>query len=217
LYWSVPRLWPGACVAILGGGPSLKGVDLSPLAASGVRVVAVNRALEIYPAADLHFAADAKWYRLHGRTLAGFAGLRVTCCGNDRLAREHGAERLLWLRAHGRGGTAPPALSKDPSALRGECSGGLALNMAYRLGARRILLLGYDFKAGPAGETHWHDGYEGPCRARDAGLWRNKFMPAIERMAPALQAEGVEVVNCNPDSALRCFPFATLEEALSDA
>jgi uncharacterized protein YjeT (DUF2065 family) len=33
-------------------------------------------------------------------------------------------------------------------------------------------------------------------------------------MAPELAKEGVTVLNTNPDSALRCFPFADIDDLL---
>lgn len=183
--------------------------------ASGAGIVAVNAAVRLAPAADIHFAGDGKFYgTAHAAALADFRGLLVTC-SHQRI--EPPAKRLLWRRPGAAGGRKLPALSEDRSRLHGACSGGLALNLVYLLAADPIFLGGYDFRPGPGGETHWHEGYSWPCRARDEGLWRSSFMPAIAAMAPALAAAGRRVYNLNPASLLRAFPFATLPEALEAA
>lgn len=215
-YWQVPRLWAGETALLLGGGPSLKALMASPAWASlprpDVRVVAINRAVEVAPWADLHFAADDAWYRGFARTLDGFAGLRVTTA---RGKLPEGVKRLGTVPSRtGLSGPLPPACSPSSDRLGGICSGGRALDLARLLGCRKVLLAGYDFKAGPKAETHWHDGYGPRLNARDRDKWGRDFMPAIERMAPALAALGIEVVNLNPDSRLRCFRFVSIERAL---
>ena len=44
--------------------------------------------------------------------------------------------------------------------------------------------------------------------------YARNFLPSIRRMAPALAARGVEVLNATPGSALDCFATARLEDVL---
>jgi hypothetical protein len=85
------------------------------------------------------------------------------------------------------------------------------VNLAVLLGAKRILLLGYDMKFGPNGERHWHKDHAGrnPAEAQ-LQEWREKFAT----MVPDLAKAGVEVINCSRDTALDMFPKLKLEEAL---
>ena len=105
-----------------------------------------------------------------------------------------------------------PGLSSDPTLLHtGGNSGYQAVNLAVLLGAKRILLLGYDMKHGPNGEKHWHEDHSAnnppPAQLAD-------WVKIYATMLPDLEKAGVVVVNCTPESALDCFPKAKLEEVL---
>mgnify|MGYP002682074433 CR=1 FL=1 len=52
--------WKGQRCFIVGGGPSLKGFDFGRL--RGERVIAINRAFEACPTADIMFAMDPRLY-----------------------------------------------------------------------------------------------------------------------------------------------------------
>jgi hypothetical protein len=54
--------WEGEPCFIIGGGPSLKGFDFNRLRGQG-RVIAINRALEYAPWADVVFFMDWKLYK----------------------------------------------------------------------------------------------------------------------------------------------------------
>lgn len=83
-------------------------------------------------------------------------------------------------------------------------SGLVACLVAEMLGATRILLLGFDMAG-----SHFFGEHKEPLTnstpARFAGF-RSQFAKWRPR--------GVKVLNCTPNSALRCFPAATLEAAL---
>lgn len=59
---------------------------------------------------------------------------------------------------------------------------------------------------------NWHDNHQLP---HEPFQHRNKFIPALEKMAPEIRADGITVINTNPRSGLRCFPFADIEEILA--
>lgn len=69
--FTVPCMWPGETVAILGNGPDLA----AQLAAAGrpTRSIAVNRAVAVAPWADMLVSIDANWPP-EGED---FAGMRV--------------------------------------------------------------------------------------------------------------------------------------------
>jgi hypothetical protein len=71
-----------------------------------------------------------------------------------------------------------------------------------------MILLGFDMHG-----DHWHGKHEGLPNPNPALFadWIQRF--AV--LATDLEAEGVEVVNCSPGTALRCFPTADLETALA--
>lgn len=107
------------------------------------------------------------------------------------------------------------ALSEDPTTLTsGMNSGYQAMSLAYLAGAAQIVLLGYDMKPGPKGEEHWFGkhprGMASPLPALPA--MRQNF----PKLAKALAAKGVEVVNCSADTALDCFRREPIESVFPD-
>lgn len=99
-------------------------------------------------------------------------------------------------------------LSTTPGQLyAGKNSGYQAINFAYHRGVSRIVLLGFDMQH-TGGRAHWHpDHPKGLGNAEGIGGWIKYFGP----LASDLAAEGVDVVNCSPETALKCFRRESLE------
>lgn len=90
-------------------------------------------------------------------------------------------------------------------------SGFQAINLAIQFGAKRLLLVGMDFRVDLG--IHWHGRHPQTLnnpRPASVDSWRR----ALEGQAEAIKAMGVEVVNCSPVSTLTAFPKMTLREAL---
>lgn len=202
--WSGIR-WPGATVVILASGPSLtveqcEAVQVWRKSAGGAgaaesrRCIAINTTFRRAPWADVLYACDASWWRLyHGEVEAGFIGEKWT---QDFEARRF-ARHIESRRA--------PGLGKRPGVIhQGGNSGYQAINLAYQAGARKIILVGFDMHG-----THWHGKYENGLPNTQEWLFR-QWLANFEQLAADLKAEGVEVVNCTPGSALTCFRAASL-------
>ena len=94
----------------------------------------------------------------------------------------------------------------------GNNSGYAAINLAYHLGAKRIILLGYDM--GNDGKRgHHHDGY--PVPVTGDNIYRDQFIPGFKILADLLKTKGIEVYNASPNSLLNTWPKITLEKALT--
>jgi hypothetical protein len=205
---SVPRLFEGATVYVIGGGPSLATFNAERIRGRG-RVIAVNEVAlpgaEPWraPWADIAYWSDRRWHDWNRERLAGFAGgLRITAMGQRKpaaVAVDH------WLLRDRKG-----EFSTDASRLCGACSGGMALNLAALLGASRCVLVAFDMRT-VNGLSHGHDRHKRPS---NTARYAKVFVPAIERMAPHLARAGIEVVNATPGSALKAFPIASLESLL---
>jgi len=189
--------WAGRDAFIIGGGASLSGVDVEQIRGRG-HVIAVNDAgLDLAPWADILFFADGwpRWFSWNYRRLPEFkGGLIVT-----RAKVPQVDDRIRLLRHD-----PAAALSQDPQRLAGYCGGASAINLAYLMGARRIVLLGFDMQGG-----NWHDNHRAPPLEN---AFARHFIPSLNRMAVELAAAGCEVFNANRDSALKCFPFCDLED-----
>ena len=89
-------------------------------------------------------------------------------------------------------------------------SGAGAILLAAELGAREIILLGYDCQH-TGGRAHWHADH--PSNMGNAGnvhKWADQFAE-VARKLPA----GVKVINATRSTALTVWPTAQLEEVLN--
>jgi len=191
-------------VACLGGGPSLTQADVDRLRGR-VRVIAINDAWRLAPWADVLYGCDWRWWVKHGG-VPGFAGIKVSLSNSRGHLDEYPEIRLLE-------NTGVDRLEPRPNGLRTGHNGGFqAINLAVHFGARRILLLGYDMKAGDGGRTHWFgDHADWPTRPT---IYATAMLPHFAGLAAALRDAGVEAINCTPDSALTVFPIQDVETAL---
>jgi hypothetical protein len=203
----IPLLWPGATVVCIACGPSLtsEDVDLVRQAhdAGRVRVIAINAAVRFAPWADVRYAHHAAdWCRPEDKAaLSQFRGLRYAC---EARAAQYG---VTVLRMSGPSGLE----TQDRAAIRhGKNSGYQAMNVAVHLGARRVILLGYDLKRSAENRLHFY-ACNGLAGANDFKTWQNHYAT----LPGPLNAAGVAVVNATRDSALEVFPRATLEAALA--
>lgn len=198
--------WAGEPCFLIGGGPSLTGFDFERLRGRG-RVIAINRAFEFIPWADMLFFMDWKFYRLcHDdvnrlRLWNDFKGLRVFC---NLMGRK--LDDVYSVRSLGRHG-----MSWRPSKgiYHGNNSGHGALELALGLGCRPIYLLGYDANGDRRG--HWHSGYGHKGNARLGELFQREFRELFSHI-PRVNY----IYNCNPKSGIRQWPFKTIDEVLND-
>ncbi len=100
-----------------------------------------------------------------------------------------------------------PGLSTEQGTIyRGGNSGYQAVNLAYLLGARRILLLGFDMCI-EGKKRHWFGDH--PGKLNMASNYKN-FARAFESIVPAKY--GIEILNLSRRTALDCFPRHNLED-----
>jgi hypothetical protein len=86
------------------------------------------------------------------------------------------------------------------------------VQLAVKFGATRILLIGFDMrKTGKYqhwfGEHKWRASHRSPYTT---------FVHFFEKSATMYAERGVEILNCTPGSALRCFKMADLNEVIND-
>ena len=197
----VPRLWPDATVVCIATGPSLTAEDVN--ACRGQRVIVVNDAHRAAPWADVLYSSDQNWYEFHAG-VPEFPGLKF---GIQPL-KPPADWRVTVLRNTGDRG-----LETHPAGLRtGTNSGASAINLAVHLGARRILLLGYDMGFVPGTRSHYFG--EHPSQLRSARV-PEQYRPFFELMVAPLRELGVQVINCSRQTWLDCFPRQDLREALA--
>lgn len=199
-YGSTEKIWNDEVVYIVGGGPSLKGFNWDRL--SGKNVIAINRAYEVLPNADVLYWTDSRFYRWYRKDINNFKGMKVTC----RPIVDKPSDVIL-LKANNSFNidTRPEFLS------HGNNSGYAAINLAVKLGAKKIYLLGYDMKSNPK-NSHWHTGYQ---THHNKDIY-NKMIKSFDSIPSELKRLGVECFNANIKSELTVFRKCTIDDAISD-
>lgn len=87
-------------------------------------------------------------------------------------------------------------------------SGAGAINLAAHLGAKSIVLLGYDCQH-TGGKTHWHGNHpKGLGNAGKVNDWPAQFATLATKLC------AVNIINCTRDTRLNCWPKKSLEETL---
>lgn len=238
ILWTPELLFKSETVVCIASGPSLTPAICDRIRkaqqAGKCRAIVVNSSCALAPWADVLFFTDSGWYDARKDVVRNWPGLVVTM--SRQAARElnapgeplkDGRSRVLRIKGCGdpdappRVRVAPGVLPKvpgfpdlgSPEIQQGRSSGHTAVSLAIAMGAARVLLVGYDMRV-VNGREHHHSEYKGP---RDLAIYQNEFQKAFNGWNEAALASGVEIFNCTPGSAVREFPFADLDEALSCA
>lgn len=203
--WSVPKIWPDSTVFIVGGGPSLKTQDLTPIHSS--RCIGVNFSFMLGAWIDVCWWGDARWGEENSQALHKFGGLKVNCC--TTIANVKGSFRLRRGKSYG--------IDMRPTHVAwNNNSGASAINLAYHLGAKRIVLLGFDMKFGENMENNWHTLHK-KMKSTLKRPWNPypRFLHGFNNIKEDAEKIGLEILNATPNSALTLFPMVTLEDVCS--
>ena len=140
-----------------------------------------------------HQREGAEWI-MHARTSA------IRIIDHKELAPQMG-----WIRTFKCNKTTMD-LSNREGHLNGNNSGRCAINRAYQLHPRRVLLFGFDMCVSPQGRAYWYQHYAWAKGATGSGPrtyreWAPQFRVAAKQMAKA----GIEVLNVSPSSRIDAF------------
>lgn len=219
--WTVPRMWDGDRCFILGGGPSMykqlgvpeeivqqvldKKADISiynPFfdCIKKEHIIGVNIAYKFGGWVDMVFFGDSGFWKTHKYELTKYPGIKVS------ISPDASAVKVL-LKARERYG-----LTSEPNKLvwNGN-SGAAAINLAVHTGVKQIILLGFDMTLGEKGNQHWHKEY---IPQKDPQAAFNKHLACFPRVADNAKKMGVEILNANPDSAIKEFKKVNLKDVL---
>lgn len=197
-YWQIQPEWRGATAFIVGGGPSVAAIDLESL--RGQKIIVINSSFRAVPFADFLIFADARWWEHNRAHLVNWKG-RIICLSHSP---HHPA--LLMIKRK-----VPPASDQGNDCLALQfTTATAALDLAAKLGAARIVMLGVDGRNGADGKTHHHIAH--PWRPL-AG-WEAKHRRDLEKMAEPLKNRSVEVVVATPSAYEDIWPRVELAELL---
>ena len=189
--------WTNRRAFVVGGGPSLIGFDWETL--RNERVIAVNRACETVPWADVLFSMDTRFFNWFLENVKDFEGQIVHHRGSEAQVPSELIDRVIEVDVAGERVITEDLMEGLGS---GANSGYGAMNLALALGASPVYLLGFDLN--PTQEYKqqwWHDGYPmNDCRPW--AQYRANFDYAGRNLIP----EG-RVLNASVTSSIRGFPI----------
>lgn len=177
----------------------------------GRRCIAVNNSYRLAPWAELAWFGDIKWWDWHRQELLASGIPIATCCENVKLQQEMGEGDRARIRFFNRDGDHRFGLTTrtGPFVSWNRSSGGAAISLCHRLGARTIVLLGFDMRR-VEGEKNWHQDHKEP---RHVNPFRRHLTPFLHILEDAA-ALGISILNATPGSAIHQFPFINLEDLL---
>jgi hypothetical protein len=169
--------------------------------------------VDLCPWADAVYGCDAAWWK-YRNGLPEFGGLKISWAGNGLTYPDIKKVEIVKTRK-GR------ELYSDDFHITGNSIGGggnsgfQALNMAVLLfGARNFALVGFDMH--DRGGKHWYGRNIWPQANNPQQSNFSRWMRAFDAALPKLTSIGAVVVNCSQGSALKTFPFQSIENALKD-
>lgn len=186
-------MWKGQTVVCIASGPSLTKSDCDLIKKIGLKTIVVNTSYQLCPWADVLFAFDLKWWLYYDKLVdeSGFKGEKVTYSFNARSMDITSLDGCEWFQPFGNSGTS-------------------AISLAVNMGARRILLLGYDCSL-TQDKPHWHGKHpEGFNNCRSIVHWPKQF----KNTSSFANSQGAEVINCSRTTSLTCFKRMDLLDAL---
>ena len=201
--------WRNRPVVIVASGPSLTEQQCAFIverrAADACRVIVVNNNYQRVPNADVLFAADRPWWKLHAPEIAKVCP-NIERWSIEATTRDFGTQ--IWAAESGNGIAEP----KSGTIKRGSSSGFMSVGLAIKWGAKHIILVGIDCKLGSDGKSHWFGDHPKKLLPSPQPLqsWAREF----DSLAAPAKALGIRIVNCTIDTAVKLLPRSTLEAEL---
>ncbi len=207
----------GRTIFVIGGGPSVSDTDLSPIAESGCDVIGVNSSYKLGSFINYCWFGDYEWW-LNETNLKEYSGFIAHC--NER------SDLFVGNRSFARSRSKPSGIETNPMQVAWNASsGGSAVNFAYHLGARKIVLVGYDMQT-VCGRKNWHDEHPVPESVIRGNVYASeqaylddlykRFRKPFKDIKKDAESMGINIINCTPGSALTEFPIMSLTEYFNE-
>lgn len=230
---AIPKIWSGQEAWIIGGGPSIidtfhipnrvvsmvRGHKL-PLSAYSrymksihdKNVIGVNAAFMLGDWVDVCFFGDAGFYLNHREKLKNFKGAKFTV----PFANPYEEDGIHVINMY-KGDT---GITLDANTICWNySSGAAAIGLAHKLGATRIILLGFDMDMTADGKfQHWHNEYRLPEQEHKKDTLEAEVFshhrPVFYSIASHAKAYGIEIFNANMNSTIDWIEKKPIEELL---
>lgn len=173
---------------ILASGPSLDDEDIDVCRKSRWNVITINNTWARYPDCDIIYGGDYIWWKEHHKLIKSNA--EFWSCNQH-------ASLSFNLNYH----QVPPGTYN---------SGMRAIELAVKLGAEHVILLGYDCSLSHG--SHWHGNHDTTANPTDEliTLWKQHFSHVAKKLN-----HKVNIVNCSRFTELDVFRRASLCDTLA--
>lgn len=187
--------WGGFTAVVMASGASLTKADIERVrkwreSDSNRRVVVVNATFTGALWADALVALDKDFWEVYKPE---FDGLKIT--GLSETAEKFNGYSLF---------------GENHSLRRSGNSGYAAIDFAVKMGASKVVMLGFDAQFSVKGKAHWHADHPKPLsNAAAVATWAEQ----AEQLAAEIP-DNIQVLNASRKTAITCFDKVKLEEAL---
>lgn len=224
-YYNIPKIWENETAYILGGGASIIsqfGIPAEivekvrrkelPLSAYSEymtelydkNVIGVNIAFELGSWIDVIYFTDKEFLLTYKK---GLVRSKATIITGLSYARNFYFCKVIKQPFITNG-----ICTEKDTIYRNRNSGAGAINLAYHLGATKIVLIGFDGKM-TNNEKHFHSQYKGGILDRITHPFTTKIQPYAEIQVDAKKL-GIQIINTSLDSAITEFEKQPLSEIL---
>jgi hypothetical protein len=164
------------------------------------KIMTINSSWQLAPFANIHYTNDGDWY-INERSKTYFNARGKFYC-SDPLRKIPGTCRDYLFHKNSRG------LDMRPGCLAwGGNSGYAGINLAAQLGAKKIVLVGYDM----CGKSHWHGDHDAKVRKDfNFPMW----IPRFKELAESASRLGITILNASKISKIECFQYVDIVEGL---
>ena len=192
-----PEEMRGETVFILGGGPSFDPRFLYLL--RDEKVVSLNNSVFYCWWSSLFFC-DRKWLKWNAEWLNKWRGKIYTTMSSHQSY----CDSPMRIFRHRMSEWDPD----DLGVLCGIDSGSQSIDLVWKSGASKIVLLAFDMSF-ESGKSHWHEGY--PEKPSVEKRYLNDFLPQYKSIYDFLKGKGVELIRGTPGGRLDFIPYVPIE------
>ncbi len=195
--WHVPREWDNERCFILCSGESI-GPQAETIKKLKGRFIGVKHGVLLRPDADVLFLSGEAFADVCLPLIAKFTGKYVVVRSKWSPLLPDSAKRVTRPKIHDK-------LCELTDHVAGLDCGTSSIDLAHKLGATEIIMLGYDMQGG-----HFcpHP-LQNPPKAHFT-----RHMECLEKLNEDAKSKGIRIINCSPNSAVTAFEKRPLEEFL---
>lgn len=189
---------------IIGTGPGLT-VEVLELI-KPYRKFGVNNAFQVCDL-DVHLACNVEWWDTYHEEIKSYSCAKWTW--DKPTADKYNINYIEGKWADG--------LSIDNNTIHyHHGSGPQMVNLALHYGVEVMVLVGWDMRYPPGGRRHYFGEYPKNLQHWPKTGPNGEFTGLIKEMETIKPDDyGIEIINCTPESALKCFPMMDLSRFIS--